>query len=273
MKANEFNYSDPQEPVEYMHENPDITNVVFSGGDPLTMSTKDIRKFIEPFLSVDTVHSICFTTKALGWWPYRFTSENDSAELLGYFEEIRSKKKHVSLIAHFSHPKELTTRAVRDAITVLKQANVVIRCQNPLLSGINDSPEILAELWQRQVDLGLVPYYLFLESDSESRQYYKIPFDKAFGIFKEAQKKVSSLSKTVQGPVIMHNAGKILMQGILRFAGKPMFLFKHIEHPDPEMVGEQFLAESDSEITHVHQLKPVCIPSLSLSAEFEPSLV
>jgi L-lysine 2,3-aminomutase len=59
--------------------------------------------------------------------------------------------KHVSLMAHFSHPAELSTPVVREAIKNLRATGIQIRCQAPLINHINNDPQIWTTMWREQV--------------------------------------------------------------------------------------------------------------------------
>ena len=76
-------------------------------------------------------------------------------------------------MAHFNHWRELETNVVREAIRRLRDAGAVIRCQAPLLRHINDSSDVWIRMWEEEVRLGMIPYYMFVERDTGARNYFE----------------------------------------------------------------------------------------------------
>jgi L-lysine 2,3-aminomutase len=142
---------------------PQVRDVLFTGGDPMVMSTENVRKYIDPLLydpATSHLNTIRIGTKSLAYWPYRFTHNKDAKELLNYFEQIVRSGKHLSIQAHFTHPRELGTAAVQEAMRLVRMTGAVIRTQAPLIRGINDSAELWSEMWNLQTKLGAIPYYM-----------------------------------------------------------------------------------------------------------------
>ena len=90
--------------VNYVRENPQVSSVLFTGGDPMVMKTSVLRRYIEPLLRADlpNLHSIRIGTKALAYWPYRFTEGEDADDFLRLIGEVKSAGKHFALMAHGS---------------------------------------------------------------------------------------------------------------------------------------------------------------------------
>ena len=105
---------------QYLLRNNKVTDVLFTGGDPMTMNTRILSTYINALLEPElkNIHTIRIGTKALSYWPYRFTKDKDSEELLKLFERVVKKGKNLAIQAHFSHPTELKTFAVQEAIKI-----------------------------------------------------------------------------------------------------------------------------------------------------------
>lgn len=129
------------------------------------MSSRKLRSYISPLLNdPDTQHlnTVRLGTKSLAYWPYRFSSDPDSKSLLQLFSEIVDSGKHVTIQAHFSHPRELEHPATQNSIRLIKMTGAQIRCQGPLIRRINDDSSIWARMWDLQTRLGAVPYYMWV---------------------------------------------------------------------------------------------------------------
>ena len=98
-------------------------------------------------------------------------TDDDASELLKCFETLISAGKHVTIMAHYDHWRELQTPIAETAVRLLRSAGVTIRNQGPLLNHINNSADVWSRMWQQQVKLGIIPYYLFVERDTGARHY------------------------------------------------------------------------------------------------------
>ncbi|HZJ80262.1 MAG TPA: lysine 2,3-aminomutase [Dysgonamonadaceae bacterium] len=243
---------------EYLLQHKEVTDVLFTGGDPLTATSKILSNYIEPLLTeeFDHIRNIRIGSKALSYWPYRFLTDNDADNLIELFTRVRQAGKNLAFQAHFNHPTELTTDAVKEAIARIKSTGAQIRTQSPLLDKINNSPEIWAEMWQKQVDLGCIPYYMFIARDTGSKAFFEVPLEKAWELFRNAYSHVSGICRTVRGPSMSAFPGKVIITGIREIKGEKFFILKFLQCRNPELVGIPFFAKYDPEATWLDQLKP-----------------
>jgi len=244
--------------VRYVRAHPEISSVLITGGDPLTMKTEALRRYIEPLLdpSLEHLHTIRIGTKAPAWWPYRFTTEADADDLLRLFERVRGAGLQLALMAHFSHPRELSTSQAREALRRVQDAGAVVRCQGPLVRHVNDRASIWAELWEQQVHLGAVPYYMFVERDTGPHAYFSVPLARALRIYQGAQRACSGLARTARGPSMSTTPGKILVDGVADVGGERVFVLKFLQARNPEWVGRPFFARYDERALWLEDLRP-----------------
>jgi len=244
--------------VGYLRKHPEITDVLFTGGDPMIMKTRVLRRYIEPLLEADLAHlqSIRIGTKATAYWPYRFLTDADSDDLMRLFEETVTAGKHLALMSHYSHPRELETPASRAAVRRIVRTGAVVRCQAPLIRRVNDSAAAWSDLWRAQVALGAVPYYMFVERDTGPKEYFKVPLARALDIFSEAYRQVSGLGRTVRGPSMSATPGKVLIDGVCDIQGEKLFALKMIQGREPEWVNRIFFAKYDEGAAWLDELEP-----------------
>lgn len=244
--------------LKYLRVHKEVTDVLFTGGDPMVMNAAILSSYIKPLLTSDFDHirSIRIGTKSLAYWPYRYLTDTDSDDIIRLFEEINKSGKNLSIQAHFNHPRELSTGAVKQAIMRIRSAGAQIRTQSPLLKHINDKPEIWAQMWRKQVDLGCIPYYMFIARDTGSKQYFELPLEKCWNIFRRAYQQVSGLCRTVRGPSMSDHAGKIQVLGVQEIKGEKIFILRFIQGRNPKWVDIPFFAEYDPKATWFNQLKP-----------------
>ena len=244
--------------IEYIKANPTITDILFTGGDPLIMSSKLLRAYIEPILKAKIPHlkNIRFGSKVLGFWPYRFVSDNDTEDLLNLFREIVESGYHLAFMAHFNHYKELEPEIVKKAVENIKKTGAVIRTQAPVLRHINASSDVWEKMWKEQVALGMIPYYMFVPRDTGAKHYFEIPLYEAWKIYKGAISKVSGLARTVRGPSMSAAPGKIGVVGVSEINGERVFVLNMLQAKQPELVDIPFFAKFDEKATWIDELKP-----------------
>lgn len=187
--------------VAYLRRHPEVTSVLITGGDPLVMRTKVLRRYIEPLLNagLDNLATIRLGSKAPAYWPQRFVTDADADDLMRLFEEVRASGRQLALMSHYSHPIELSTDIAQQAVQRVRNAGAIVRCQAPLIRRVNDSASIWSEMWGTQVRLGAIPYYMFVERDTGARNYSEVPLARALAIFNRAFSQVSGLARTVRG--------------------------------------------------------------------------
>jgi len=244
--------------LKYLRLHKEVTDILFTGGDPMVMNASTLEGYIGPLLEPEFSHirSIRIGTKSLAYWPYRYLSDKDSDDILHLFRRISDSGKNLSVQAHFNHPREMSTDAVKEAIARIRATGAQIRTQSPLLRNINDKPELWADMWRKQVDLGCIPYYMFIARDTGAKHYFELPLDKCWQIFRRAYRKVSGLCRTVRGPSMSDNAGKIQVLGVQEVKGEKIFVLRFIQGRNPKWVDIPFFAEYSSRATWFNQLKP-----------------
>jgi L-lysine 2,3-aminomutase len=225
----------------------------------MVMSSLILRRYIEPLLySPKTAHvsTIRIGTKSLSFWPYRYTTDPDATDILRLFSEVVNSGKHLTIQAHFSHPRELSSLAVREAVRLIRMTGANIRSQSPLIRHVNDDADIWTQMWNFQTRLGIIPYYMFVERDTGASAYFSVPLCTAYRIFCTAYARSAGTSRTVRGPSMSTSPGKIGILGIENISGEQVFLLKFFQARDPSWVGKVFLAKFDPRATWFDELKP-----------------
>ncbi|UCF35649.1 MAG: lysine 2,3-aminomutase [Acidobacteriota bacterium] len=262
--------------VRYLREREEVTDLLITGGDPLVMKASLLESYLAPVLEAQIEHlkTIRLGSKALAYWPFRFLTDPDSDDLLRLFERVVKAGKHLALMAHFSHPVELSTAPVEEAIRRVRSAGAEIRMQAPLVRHVNDSSDVWAALWKQGVHLGLVPYYMFVERDTGPKGYFEIPLHRAHLIFREAFNQVSGLARTVRGPSMSAFPGKVHLIGTAQIGREKVFVLQFLQARDPNWVGRPFFARFDPEACWLDDLTPAFgRKHFFFEREYEPTAV
>lgn len=241
--------------VSYLGGHPDVSDVLFTGGDPMIMTTQRLRGHIEPVLAVDTVRTIRIGTKSVAYWPYRYTSDADADDLLRLFEQVIASGRMLAVMAHFSHPRELETDVARRALDRIRGTGAVVYCQAPLVRYVNNEAATLARLWRLQHAAGAIPYYLFVARDTGPHEYFRVPLAQAVELFLAAYRTLPGLARTVRGPVMSATPGKVMVDGIEETPAGSYFRLRLIQARQPALVGRPFRAHYSATAAWLDELQ------------------
>lgn len=244
--------------LKYLRQNRQVTDVLFTGGDPMVMSGNLLEKYIDPLLSpeFDHIRTIRIGSKSLAYWPYRYLTDSDSTQILELYKRVVKSGKNLSFQAHFNHPQELSTPAVQEAIHLIRKTGAQIRTQSPVMKNINDHADIWAEMWRKQVDLGCIPYYMFMARDTGAKRFFEVPIEEAWNIFRKAFRQVSGVCRTVKGPSMSAHPGKIQVVGVSEVMGEKVFVLNFLQGRNSKWVDKPFFAKYDPNATWIDELKP-----------------
>jgi lysine 2,3-aminomutase len=139
-----------KETLDYLLNNPQIEELIFSGGDPFILSDEKISFYLEEFKKISSLKFIRFHTRTPIILPSRITP--NLAKTLNDYSSMK-----ITIAIHVNHFEELD-HEVEDAISKLKGINLI--SQTVLLKDVNDDPKILKELIHHLISLDIRPYYL-----------------------------------------------------------------------------------------------------------------
>lgn len=149
---------------DYVRNNPEIRDVLVTGGDPLTLSDDTIDWILSELSKIETLEIIRIGTRMLVTLPQRITDE---------LCEILSKYKPLYINTQFNSPLEVTEETLVAADKLI-QAGVVLGNQSVLLKGINDNTSILKKLNQALLKIRVRPYYIFHPKDVVGTRHFYV---------------------------------------------------------------------------------------------------
>ena len=159
--------ADLEHAIDYIKKNPEIRDVLITGGDPLTLSDERIDWLLTKLDEIDHVEIKRIGTRMPITIPQRITE--DFCDML---------KKHQPLFINIqcNHPLELT-QDVKKALGRLADAGVVLGNQAVLLKGINDDPHIMKKLNQDLLLCRVRPYYIFHAKEVIGTEHFRTSVD------------------------------------------------------------------------------------------------
>jgi lysine 2,3-aminomutase len=190
-----------EEAFKYIENNPQIKEIIFSGGDPLLLSNQRIKELLARAFSIKNISVVRFHTRMLSFAPMRIDSE--LCEIFASFSPIY-------LVTHFNHPSEIATKSIK-AIEALNRSGVLVLNQSVLLKGINDNENILKELFWSLVKNKIRPYYLHQCDVIAGSKHFRVPINNAIELVEKLRGHVSGLCQPTLVVDIPHGHGKVVL--------------------------------------------------------------
>ncbi|MFA6533721.1 MAG: KamA family radical SAM protein [Patescibacteria group bacterium] len=192
--------ADIKKMVSYVRKHREITELIFSGGDPLTVPAI-LKMALRQFASLPQIKVIRVGS--------RLPVSNPAAvnrQVISALQEV--KKQPLYLMLHFEHPAEITPATVA-AVKRLQSVATMTLSQSVSLKGVNDSVKTLYELFSRLVEIGVKPYYLYRCDPVKGAEHFIVDFKKEVRIFTELRKRLSGLATPLYVIDAPDGAGKI----------------------------------------------------------------
>jgi lysine 2,3-aminomutase len=169
--------------VDYIRQHPEVRDVVVSGGDPLMLKDSDLEFILKNLREIEHIDIIRIGSRVPCTLPMRVTRR--LCNML--------KKYHpIYMNVHFEHPNEITEESKR-ACGLLADAGIPLGNQCVLLKGVNDSPEVMKELWQRLTAMRVKPYYMFQADQVKGTEHFRTEIAKGKEIIEKTQGHTSGL--------------------------------------------------------------------------------
>lgn len=140
-----------EESIEYIKSNPEIRDVLITGGDPLMLSDEMLNWLLSELHKINTLDYVRIGTRVLVTMPQRITKE-----LLN----ILKKYAPLYINTQFNHPLEIT-REAKEACDKLADIGIPLGNQAVLLNGINNDKYVMRLLNQELLKCRVKPYYIF----------------------------------------------------------------------------------------------------------------
>jgi lysine 2,3-aminomutase len=196
--------TDVEPGLKYIASQPQISNVLLTGGDSLILATPKLGAILARLREIEHVQIIRLGSKIPVFNPMRIYEDEALLETLKTYS---TPEKRIYVMAHINHPREITPEAVR-GFEALHNAGVIIVNQTPILRGINDDPKVLGRLLDKLSWAGVTPYYFFVNRPVAGNRDFVLPLERVYRLVEEAKALTSGLGKRVRLSM-SHTSGKI----------------------------------------------------------------
>ncbi|MDR1058206.1 MAG: radical SAM protein, partial [Treponema sp.] len=161
--------------LAYLKAHGEVREILISGGDPLTAGDGDLDRLFRELRGARPGIPLRLCTRMPITAPERLAPS--SIAMLAAHRPLRAA-------VQINHPRELAPRAKKN-LAALAGAGIPILVQTVLLRGVNDRPELLAELFRDCLDLGLRPYYLFQLDLAPGTRRFRVPLKRGLRLYRE----------------------------------------------------------------------------------------
>jgi EF-P beta-lysylation protein EpmB len=174
---------------------PDLEEVILSGGDPLTLGNDKLQQLLELLAEIPHLRRVRIHSRLPVVLPCRVDTG-----LIDMFKRSRFQFIHV---IHANHANEID-QSVGTAVALLRGTGAPVLNQAVLLKGVNDSAAALAGLSEKLIEIGVLPYYLHLLDRVQGAHHFEVDQEKAVQLLKTLQRRlpgymVPKLAREEQG--------------------------------------------------------------------------
>lgn len=186
----------------YLKNNPQIQEILVSGGDPLMLDTGRLREILTELNSTGTINIIRIGSRVPVTLPARI--DRELINMLSEFDGIW-------LMTHFNHPVEVTPESIA-ACRLFIKAGIPVLNQTVLLRGVNDDAAILEKLFRKLVRIQVKPHYLFHVDPVKGVRHFATGIEKGLEILREFRSSLSSLAVPTFAIDLPEGGGKVAFQ-------------------------------------------------------------
>jgi EF-P beta-lysylation protein EpmB len=148
-----------------LKNDPTITEVIVSGGDPLSLPNASLKELFDQLDTIDHLERIRLHSRFPLAFPERINTE--------FLEILKRSKKQIVFVLHSNHPREFDEE-IFTSLKEMSKIGVLLLNQSVLLRGVNDSVETLKELFLLLINNGVLPYYLHQLDRVEGAAHFEV---------------------------------------------------------------------------------------------------
>lgn len=176
--------------LKYLEEHPEINEVILSGGDPF-FAPQATSIIFNGLMKIKTVKSVRIGTRMPIHLPNAF-GKKPIQKLLGEMEKQLSERP-IFILINVEHPDELT-QDVREVIRMLRAKGFLLFSQTVFLRGVNNSEEVLKDLFENLFFMGIIPYYIYRCDYVKGLETYVCSLEEEKAIMTSLRSRLSGLA-------------------------------------------------------------------------------
>ena len=172
------NGSNLEPALDYIQNNKQISEVILSGGDPLSLSDAQLEKLISSIQTIEHVKTIRLHSRLPVVLPDRITNE--------LIKLLSQSKFQAVLVIHSNHPNELSNKVLQ-GLARFQSSGITLLNQSVILNSVNDHEDTLIRLSRKLFSAGVLPYYIHMLDRVSGAAHFAVSTNKAIKIHKKMQ--------------------------------------------------------------------------------------
>ena len=149
--------------LDYLDSHPGVRDVVVSGGDVANLPWKQLERFLDRLLDVETIRDIRLATKALMGLPQHWLQDEIVDGMARVAKRAAGQGVNLAIHTHINHVNSVTPAVARAAAAMLDAGVRDVRNQGVLMRGVNDTQADLLDLcFALQGEANILPYYFYM---------------------------------------------------------------------------------------------------------------
>ncbi|MCU4347034.1 EF-P beta-lysylation protein EpmB [Acinetobacter lactucae] len=160
----------------YIEANPNINEIILSGGDPLTLSNRKLALWLERLSSLKQIQILRIHSRVPIVIPNRIDEELISL--------LKNSRLRIVLVVHSNHASELDDFTCSKLLQ-LSDHHITVLNQAVLLKGVNDSAQTLVDLSYRLFEARVMPYYLHVLDKVKGAQHFDLESSEIDEIYRD----------------------------------------------------------------------------------------
>lgn len=209
--------------AELLAQEPEVKELLISGGDPLLLSDQRIDQLLRLFSEARKDLVFRIGTRVPVTLPSRV--DEGLLRVLTHW----AQEHPLYIMTQFNHPRELDIEAV-EALSLLYRAGVLLYNQTVLLSGVNDQTSTLEELFNKLVANRVKPYYLFQGDLACGTSHLRTPLSRCIELEDELRGRLSGLAMPHVAVDLPQGGGKVPLFSLRLIEQREgSYLFRNIE--------------------------------------------
>jgi len=167
--------------LEALAADSSIHEILLSGGDPLTLTDARFSELIDRLEEIPHLQRLRIHTRLPIVLPSRITED--------LIHRLLSSRLTPLVVVHANHPAEVVADCA-GALRTLVRSGITTLNQAVLLKGVNDNADALAELSERLINLGVLPYYLHQLDRVQGTAHFEVAEDRGRELIAELRRRV-----------------------------------------------------------------------------------
>ena len=255
---------------DYLRRHKEVTDILITGGDAGYMPTNRLRDYLEPLMrdpELMHIRNIRIASRALTYEPGIVVNEKYTATL-EFFKELINNGIQVVWMGHFSTPKEILNVHTIAAIRRLRNFNINVRSQSPMMNHISlfmdengkvdvdRSAQNWIDLGHLLMMMGMQFHSIYCARPTGEHGYFTAPLADMNRIFSKVYRSLPSIGRPSRYITMTSSAGKTSLLGVVEVNGRKAFALKFNESRDMEWMDRVFLGEYSETENTIEKLIP-----------------